>query len=45
MILKTNRIDYENIRGIKDIILGDHGDLDSKPEGKFYIFLDQVTDP
>ena len=45
MILKTNRIDYENIRGMKDIVLGEDGDVESKPEGKFYIFLDQVTDP
>ena len=44
VILKTGRLDYENIRGMKDIVLSGE-DENQRPEGKFYLFLDQVTDP
>jgi tRNA G18 (ribose-2'-O)-methylase SpoU len=46
VILKCSRIEYENIRSMKELLgLNKANDKEVPPTGKFFIFLDQVTDP
>jgi len=47
VVLKCGKIGYTDIRSMKDLIFSTEQDSKaSKPiEGKFYLFLDQVTDP
>ena len=44
VVLKCDRLEYENIRSMKDLIklqTNENGELlDKAPKGKFYIFLD-----
>ena len=46
-MLKCGKIDYESIRGMKDIVYSEdtYSESDQPPQGKFFLFLDQVTDP
>jgi tRNA G18 (ribose-2'-O)-methylase SpoU len=47
VVLKCGKIGYTDIRGMKDIVYPPEQDMTNAPpvEGKFYLFLDQVTDP
>lgn len=47
VVLKCGKIGYTDIRSMKDLVFSTEQDSKaSKPiEGKFYLFLDQVTDP
>lgn len=46
VVLKCGKIGYTDIRSMKDLVIGQDTSTEDKPiEGKFYLFLDQVTDP
>ena len=46
VVLKSGKISYTDIRSVKDIIdAGNESSEMTRPEGKFFLFLDQVTDP
>ena len=44
--MKTSKIGYTDIRGMKDIVFDEDEDMaNQEVKGKLYLFLDQVTDP
>jgi 23S rRNA (guanosine2251-2'-O)-methyltransferase len=41
VVMKCDKLTYVDVRSIKDLPIGE----EASPQGKFILFLDQITDP